>query len=924
MRLMKSFRLLTVLVACLVVHAPLAAAELVGVNDWGGGFIATFEHTVSAEDAPQGAVSMWKFNVNYSGSAQLNNAWMTGYNGSISTGEANGVFEIFNQGFAPEISVGSTLTFNIQGNGGFDAADFLIDFESLDPAGNGAFDSSFVSVNDWFNPSWGGGFNATFQCVVTSAVPVEEFIAEFNYSGAGEPSSAWAQSYNGSIETGYIGRDGGYAVRSTTGNGYRPTLTTGANFRVVIQVNGAGFNAADFDFRCYDASNIAPVADAGSDLSGSVGSIISLSGAGSSDENGDPLTYQWSIVSVPDGSQASLNDASAESPSLQLDVAGEYEITLVVNDGALDSEADSLLITAANSTLTALPRAVPTFGDAPLAVTFSPDANTDNAIELYEWDFDGDGTIDRRETVGGNFTYTYQDSGVYLAALTVTDSNGDTSTSTLEINVGNEAPVVTAEATPSNGGIPLVVSFSANATDDNGIQDYAWDFDGDGVVDATTTSSTTQFNYEQQGVFQPILTVQDTLGAATTLQVPSVEVRAGPPGTPTVSAGASVTSGTVPLTVALSAAVTNLGGATVSEYEWDLDGDGAYESSGSTGNLSHVYNAPGRFFTRVRVTTSANVTAEDVVEIVVLPSVALSVSEDTIDIEMAGLTSVDTVLGGTTNVSVVIEDADGTLVRTLVPATLRLAGEYSDEWDGRNDAGEFVPEGQYRAILLYDYDGATERLDLGLSTGGRQYNPPRTRIPSSFQPYADNPLVIDFTLSSPAEITAFMGRFNVNTRIVTFFQRDAFGRGTHRVTWHGENSDGQLIHPPAGDSFLFGIWAYELPDNAIYVQNKIDVDALAAAPPIFTPTGRETVSDISFTLDKPGSVEIVINDASSGVACRTEIVTGLAAGENVWQWDGQDDNGNFVAPGSYRIGVTGNDANGGKSLTQYTLQRVYY
>lgn len=375
----------------------------------------------------------------------------------------------------------------------------------------------------------------------------------------------------------------------------------------------------------------------------------------------------------------------------------------------------------------------------------------------------------------------------------------------------------------------------------------------------------------------------------------------------------------------LSANVSNLGGSTITFWEWDIDGDGVFEIGGPTfSSISQTYDTPGRYFTRVRLTTDTDFVAEDVVEVVVNPSQTLSVSQDTINTDLAETTTIDTTLGGTTFVSIIIEDVAGTLVRTLVATTEREAGSYSDIWDGLNDSEQVVPEGQYRAILLYDFDGNTERLDLGLTTGGRQYNPSRTRIPSSFQPYADNPLVIDYTLTRPAEVTAFMGRFNANTRLITFFQRDSQGAGTHRVTWHGENSDGQLIHPPARDRFLFGIWAYDLPDNAIFVQNKIDISQFSATPPIFTPTGRNLNSEISFALSKAGSAEIVINDTVSGLTCRTEVVTGLVEGDNTWQWDGRDDDGKFVSPGSYRIAITGSDDTGGKSITQYTLQRVYY
>ena len=592
-------------------------------------------------------------------------------------------------------------------------------------------------------------------------------------------------------------------------------------------------------------------------------------------------------------------------------------------NGEVTATADAYYV--GRSTLAAIPRAVPTFGAAPLAVTFSPDATTSTAIERYEWDFDGDGVVDSTDTVGRNYPWTYTASGVYDAVLTVTDSDGESASAVRTITVTNRPPAVLASAAPSNGAVPLSVRFSASVTDSDAIRSYAWDFDGDGTTDETTASAATTHVYERQGTFRPIVTVTDALGGSTRLQVPSIEIRSGPAGSPTVTASASRTGGVVPLSVAFDASASALGDDAVASWSWDFDGDGVFDTEASTSaRASHVFGSQGRFFARVRLTTVAGQTTEDVVEVAVTPAVDLEVSRRSIDAGLGETTTVDTVLGGASRASVVIEDASGLPVRTLVPLGPRRAGEYSDAWDGTDDDGRIVPEGQYRAVLLYEDEGEIARLDLGLTSGGRQYNPRRTRIPSNFNPFAGEPLVIDYTLGEPSEVTAFMGRFNVNTRLITFFQRDPQGTGTHRIVWHGENTEGQLSHPPGRDRFLFGIFAYTLPDNAIFVRNRIDVAALAVSPPIFTPSGRERRAEIAFELDRAGSAEIRINDTGTGLDRRTVRVDGLGPGATSWDWDGRDDAGDFVPPGRYRIAVTAIDAAGGRSMTQYTLQRVYY
>lgn len=634
---------------------------------------------------------------------------------------------------------------------------------------------------------------------------------------------------------------------------------------------------------------------------------------------------EFATLAVNETQQCQLNHGVIEG---QHQSQARAEASSPAN-AAVTATSDSYYTGIDPNLLAALPTASPTNGSAPLTVTFTPDANTDNAILTYEWDFEGDGTYDRSETVGRDQTFTFTTPGDYNATLRVTDNQGEQVTGTVAISVTNEPPVVSVALNPSNGQVPLSVNFSATASDSNGVAQFEWDYDGDGTFDETTTSGTTANTYETQGSFQARLRVTDNLGAATTLTIPTLEVNALVAGSPSVTLSASSNQGNPPLTVTLSASANDPDGGTIDQYEWDVDGDGTYDQTTTTATLETSYNGIGTFYPRVRVTDSNSQQAEDVMKIFVEPELNLSVSIDTIDPANTETVTVNTVLDGDIDVSVVIEDPDGQLIRTLVPFATRVAGSYDDVWDGTNDSDEVVTEGGYRAILLYRIDGAVERLDLALTTGGVQSNPPRSRIPSTFSPLADDPLDITFTLSRASEVTAFMGLYNVNTRLVTFLQRQSLGRGEHVVTWNGENSDGQLIEAPGRDSFLFGIFAYTLPDNAIYVRSGVHVSTVSASPSIFQPTQQTpdaslSVSSIEVELSRAGDVKLFINDAESGATVAEFTYTGLNAGTNTITWDGRNNDGNHVAPGTYRLGVSGIDSTGYQSLTVYALQRVFY
>jgi len=90
-------------------------------------------------------------------------------------------------------------------------------------------------------------------------------------------------------------------------------------------------------------ANQPPVANAGDDQSLFEGDLGTLDGSGSSDPDGDPLTYQWT---APDG--ITLNLAIPSNPTFtapEVDADTDYTFLLVVNDGTVDSPADEVTIT---------------------------------------------------------------------------------------------------------------------------------------------------------------------------------------------------------------------------------------------------------------------------------------------------------------------------------------------------------------------------------------------------------------------------------------------------------------------------------------------------------------------------------------------------------------------------------------------------
>src|SRR5690625_1868313 len=98
--------------------------------------------------------------------------------------------------------------------------------------------------------------------------------------------------------------------------------------------------------------------------------------------------------------------------------------------------------------------------------------------------------------------------------------NPDSGLHRIDYVSGSRSPSAVATATPDSGQAPLEVTFDGTASSDPEGEElsYAWDFDGDGEVDATEPVATT--TYTENGVYNARLTVTDPHGKTGTTVVP--------------------------------------------------------------------------------------------------------------------------------------------------------------------------------------------------------------------------------------------------------------------------------------------------------------------------------------------------------------------------------------------------------------------
>ena len=109
-----------------------------------------------------------------------------------------------------------------------------------------------------------------------------------------------------------------------------------------------GVNNSEPDTTLVSTDRLAPIAQPGADVFASTGETLILDGSASSAVNSNTLAFRWSLISKPEESQSRLINPDTATPSIALDLAGDYLVQLIVNDGLQNSQPENLLISTRN------------------------------------------------------------------------------------------------------------------------------------------------------------------------------------------------------------------------------------------------------------------------------------------------------------------------------------------------------------------------------------------------------------------------------------------------------------------------------------------------------------------------------------------------------------------------------------------------
>jgi flagellar hook assembly protein FlgD len=340
----------------------------------------------------------------------------------------------------------------------------------------------------------------------------------------------------------------------------------------------------------------------------------------------------------------------------------------------------------------------------------------------------------------------------------------------------------------------------------------------------------------------------------------------------------------------------------------------------------HSYSTSGVFNATLRVTDDTGLTDIDTVEITADPGVFATLSNDVLDPTLGQTVSIHSVLTTEAIVTVLIKDRTGNVVRTLVNSVARAAGYYSDLWDGRDSGGQIVADGAYLYIIEYEVGAHTYTYDITNDVIASRYTPSVT-YPPSFNPFSAETNYFRYTLSDKSEVTIYIAPFSggAGERIKTLLLRKPQPAGSYVKVWDGTDDRGDLVPP---GNYVIAVMGWRLAENVMIVSAEPILSDVFVTPtylnPRAMPYDEEDQTDISFTLSKQADVTVSIYNAKNYLI-RSITVNDVPAGPgNTITWDGKNNSGKYVDPGTCRLTVVATDANGYNSMPANALIEVFY
>ncbi len=395
--------------------------------------------------------------------------------------------------------------------------------------------SVYVAVTD---SNGGSGQSSTLSQTVnsdpsvsisSSQNPTDSGITvEFTSSvSGGTPGYSYSWSVNGNT---FSTRDINVSFSSSGSYSVQLTVTDAAGYSVSKTIA--------------ETVNSNPTVSASSNVSSAdVGYPVEFSSTPSGGTGS--YSYSWTL----NGKQISTSQDFSHSFSS----SGSYTMTVTITDSVgVQSTASVTVDINPNPSVTVSSSQNPT--DVGNSVTFSSSESGGTGTDTYVWYING-----VQESTASSFSYSFSSEGIHYVNVTVTDSDGHSSSYSLK-EVVNPDPSVVIHVLHNPTDTGIWANFSGSISGGTGPFNYSWTINGQSF-----SSSFVNYTFTSSGTFPVSLTVTDANGNTASASVNEV-VNADP----SVVIQASYTKVDQGINDTFAASIT--GGTSPFNYTWSLGG----------------------------------------------------------------------------------------------------------------------------------------------------------------------------------------------------------------------------------------------------------------------------------------------------------------------------------------------------------------